>query len=80
MKSVRIVIPGDGFVADYGDLVEYRNVVTIVRDRIQDLIGKGMTLEQIKAADPAKGFRKRYGSDSGDGQQTCSSKRFSRAE
>ena len=59
------VIPGHGFVADYGDLVEYRNVVTIVRDRIQDLIGKGMTLEQIKAADPAKGFRKRYGSDRG---------------
>jgi glyoxylase-like metal-dependent hydrolase (beta-lactamase superfamily II) len=60
------VIPGHGFVADYGDLVEYRNVVTIVRDRVQDLVGRGMTLEQVKAADPAKGFRKRYGSDSGD--------------
>jgi glyoxylase-like metal-dependent hydrolase (beta-lactamase superfamily II) len=57
------VIPGHGFVADYGDLVEYRNVVTIVRDRIQDLVGKGMTLEQVKAADPTKGFRARYGSD-----------------
>ena len=65
MKSGRIVIPGHGFVADYGDLVEYRNVVTIVRDRIQDMVGKGMTLEQVKAADPTKGFRKRYGSDTG---------------
>jgi glyoxylase-like metal-dependent hydrolase (beta-lactamase superfamily II) len=59
------VIPGHGFVADYGDVVEYRNVVTIVRDRIRDLVGKGMTLEQVKATDPAKGFRRRYGSDTG---------------
>ncbi len=59
------VVPGHGFVADYGDVVEYRNVVTIVRDRIADMIGKGMTLEQVKAADPTKGFRARYGSDKG---------------
>ena len=59
------VIPGHGFVADYGDVVEYRNVVTIVRDRIEDMIGKGMTLEQVKAADPTKGFGARYGSDTG---------------
>ena len=59
------LIPGHGFVADYGDVVEYRNVVTIVRDRIADMIGKGMTLEQVKAADPTKGFRRRYGSESG---------------
>jgi glyoxylase-like metal-dependent hydrolase (beta-lactamase superfamily II) len=59
------VIPGHGFVADYGDVVEYRNVVTIVRDRIADMIGKGMTLDQVKAADPTKGFRKRYGSETG---------------
>ena len=58
-------VPGHGFVADYGDVVEYRNVVTIVRDRIADMIGKGMTLEQVKAADPTKGFRARYGSDKG---------------
>jgi glyoxylase-like metal-dependent hydrolase (beta-lactamase superfamily II) len=59
------LIPGHGFVADYADVVDYRNVVTIVRDRVQDLIGKGMTVEQVKAADPTKGFRTRYGSDSG---------------
>jgi len=59
------VIPGHGFVADYADLVDYRNVVTIIRDRIEDMVGKGMTLEQVKAADPTKGFRKRYGADSG---------------
>jgi glyoxylase-like metal-dependent hydrolase (beta-lactamase superfamily II) len=60
------VIPGHGFVADYGDVVEYRNVVTIVRDRIQEMVAKGLTLAQVKAADPTKGFRGRYGSDTGD--------------
>jgi glyoxylase-like metal-dependent hydrolase (beta-lactamase superfamily II) len=59
------VIPGHGFLADYGDVVEYRNVVTIVRDRIQDMIGRGLTLEQVKAADPTKGFRRRYGAETG---------------
>ena len=59
------LIPGHGFVCDYADLVEYRSMVTIVRDRIQDMIDKGMTLEQVKAADPTQGFRKRYGADAG---------------
>jgi hypothetical protein len=45
--------------------VEYRSVVLIMRDRIQDLMTKGMTLQQVKAADPAKGFKNRYGADSG---------------
>ena len=59
------LIPGHGFVCDFADLVEYRSMVTIVRDRIQDMVDKGMTLEQVKAADPTQGFRKRYGADSG---------------
>ena len=59
------VVPGHGFVCDFYDLVEYRSVVLIMRDRIQDLIGKGMTLEQVKAADPAKGFKNRYGAEVG---------------
>jgi len=59
------IIPGHGFVADYADLAEYRNVVTIVRDRIQDMVGRGMTLAQVTAADPAKGFKVRYGAESG---------------
>jgi cyclase len=59
------VVPGHGFVCDYYDLVEYRSVVLIMRDRIQDLIRKGMTLDQVKAADPARGFKRRYGADTG---------------
>jgi len=58
-----LVIPGHGRVCDQLDVVEYRDMVTIVRDRIRDLIKAGMTLEQIKAASPARGYIRRYGPD-----------------
>ncbi len=38
------VIPGHGRLSDEADVVEYRDMVTIIRDRVQDLIGKGLTL------------------------------------
>ena len=44
------VIPGHGRLCDEADVVEYRDMVTILRDRLQDAIKKGMTLDQIKAA------------------------------
>src|SRR5436309_6109034 len=46
------LIPGHGFVCDFADLVAYRSMVTIIRDRIQDMAGKGFTLQQVNAADP----------------------------
>jgi cyclase len=55
------VIPGHGRVCDQLDVVDYRDMVTIVRDRVQDLMKKGMTLEQIKAAGPTNGYNARYG-------------------
>ena len=60
-----IVIPGHGRVCDQLDVVEYRDMVTIVRDRVRDLISAGLTLDQIKAASPARGYTRRYGSDTG---------------
>jgi glyoxylase-like metal-dependent hydrolase (beta-lactamase superfamily II) len=60
-----VVVPGHGLISHEADVVDYRDMVTIVRDRIQDLIGKGMTVEQVKKADPVKGYRRRYGSNTG---------------
>jgi glyoxylase-like metal-dependent hydrolase (beta-lactamase superfamily II) len=60
-----LLVPGHGRISDYGELVEYRDMVTIIRDIIQDMIDKGMTLEQVKAANPTQGYRRRYGTDSG---------------
>ena len=50
-----IVIPGHGRLCDQLDVVEYRDMVTIIRDRVRDLRDAGMTLDQIKAASPARG-------------------------
>lgn len=59
-----LVIPGHGRICDEADVVEYRDMVTIVRDVVQDLIKKGKTLAQIKEANPAGDYTPRYGSDS----------------
>ena len=60
-----LVIPGHGRIADQADVVEYRDMVTVIRDRIADMIKKGMSLEQIRKADPTKGYRRQYGPETG---------------
>jgi len=59
------VVPGHGRLADEADVVEYRDMVTIVRDRIQDLIRKGKTLAEVKAAHPTFDYDGRYGAATG---------------
>jgi cyclase len=59
------VIPGHGRLSDEGDVVEYRNMVVIIRDRIQDMVKKGMTVAQVKAAKPTLDYDFRYGAASG---------------
>ena len=59
------LVPGHGRISDHAEIVEYRDMVTVVRDVVQSMIDKKMTLDQIKAANPTQGYRKRYGSDSG---------------
>jgi len=54
------VIPGQGRISDEADVVEYRDMVTIVRDNIRDYIAKGMSLEQVKAARPTREYDPEY--------------------
>jgi glyoxylase-like metal-dependent hydrolase (beta-lactamase superfamily II) len=61
------VVPGHGRICDEFEVVEYRDMVTIVRDRVQAMIRKGLTLDQIKAARPTLDFDPRYGSQTGPG-------------
>ena len=58
------IVPGKGRICDEFDVVEYRDMVTIVRDRVQAMIKKGMTLTQIQAARPAFEYVPRYGAAS----------------
>ena len=60
-----MVIPGHGRLTDEQDVIEYRDMVTIVRDRIREYVKRGMTLEQVRALKPTLDFDPRYGSDTG---------------
>ncbi len=60
-----MIIPGHGRVTDEYELVIYRDMLTIIRDRIRDLIHKGMSLEQVQAARPTRDYDGIYGSDTG---------------
>jgi cyclase len=57
------IIPGHGRIADEADVVEYRDMVVIVSERIADMVRKGMTLDQVKAARPTLDYDARYGAD-----------------
>jgi glyoxylase-like metal-dependent hydrolase (beta-lactamase superfamily II) len=59
------VIPGHGRLTDEADVVDYRDMVTIIRDRFQDAIKKGQTLEQVKAARLVRDYEGRYGANTG---------------
>src|SRR5262252_7652807 len=54
------IVPGHGRICDEADLVEFRDMIVIVRDRVRDLIGKGMTLDQVKAARPSRDYDTEY--------------------
>ncbi len=59
------IIPGHGRISDEHDLVWYRDMLVIIRDRIQDMVARKMTLEQVKAARPALDYEGRYGAETG---------------
>jgi cyclase len=59
------IIPGHGRLCDQADIVEYQTMLTIVRDRIQDMVNRGMTLDQVKQARPTFDYDVHYGQPSG---------------
>lgn len=60
-----LVIPGHGRISDSADVAYYRDMVTIIRDRVDAMVEKGMTLEQVKAARPTADYDPRYGTSTG---------------
>jgi glyoxylase-like metal-dependent hydrolase (beta-lactamase superfamily II) len=60
-----MLVPGHGRISDEADLVEYRDMVTIIRDRIQDMVNRGMTLAQVQAAKPTMEYDGLYGAAPG---------------
>jgi glyoxylase-like metal-dependent hydrolase (beta-lactamase superfamily II) len=60
-----LVIPGHGRVSNLGDVLNYREMVIVVGDRIKSMIDSGMTLEQVKAAKPTFDYDPVYGTRAG---------------
>lgn len=59
------VVPGHGRLSDEGDIQDYRDMVTFIRDRVKAMIDAGMTLDQIRAARPSQDYDPLYGADQG---------------
>ena len=63
MEGGTIIVPGHGRLIDTADAAYYRDMVTIMRDRVRELRKRGMTLDQIKAARPTRDYDGRFGKD-----------------
>ena len=61
MEGGTIIVPGHGRITDSADVAYYRDMVTIVRDRVREMIKRGMTLPQIKAAKLTRDYDPRFG-------------------
>ena len=60
-----LIIPGHGRLSSYGDVVNYRDAVTVIRDRVRDAIKKGESLRQVKAAKLSMDYDPIYGATDG---------------
>jgi len=61
LEGGTLIVPGHGRLCDSADVAYYRDLVTIIRDRVQDMVKKGQTLEQVKAARLTRDYDPRYG-------------------
>jgi hypothetical protein len=61
-----MIVPGRGRLSDTADVASYRNMLTMIRDRVADLVNRGQTLEQVKAAKPTRDYDPVYGHDTGN--------------
>jgi hypothetical protein len=72
------IIPGHGRISDEHDVVMYRDMMFIIRDRVRDMVQKKMSLQQVLAARRRSTTRAATDRTPGRGQRRCSSRRFTR--
>ena len=61
LEGGTLIVPGHGRLCDSADVAFYRDMVTIVRDRVQDMLKKGMTIDQVRASRPTREYDGIYG-------------------
>ena len=64
LEGGTLMVPGHGRMVDSADVAYHRDMMTIIRDRVADMVKKNMTLEQVIAANPTSDYDTRYGSTS----------------
>ena len=64
-----MIIPAHGRLCDEADVSDYRDMVTIIRDRVQDLMKKGKSLAEVKSAKPTLDYDGRYSKPGWTGDQ-----------
>jgi cyclase len=62
-----MVIPGFGRLCDQADVTDYRDMLTIIRDRVQDMLRQGKTLDEVRAARLSRDYDRRYSTSSWTG-------------
>jgi glyoxylase-like metal-dependent hydrolase (beta-lactamase superfamily II) len=60
-----MIVPGNGRLCDEAEVAYYRDMVTIIRDRVQDAIKRGLTLEQAKAEKLTRDYDPRFNTPNG---------------
>ncbi len=65
LEGGTMIVPGHGHLCDIADVAYYRDMATIIRDRLQNAIKKGMTLDQIKSAKLTYDYDGVYGATTG---------------
>jgi hypothetical protein len=61
-ESGTLIVPDSGEVCDVAEIVFYRNALSVIRSRIEEMVQKGMPLDQVKAAKPTSQFDRFYSS------------------
>ena len=65
LEGGTLIVPGHGRLSDSSDVAYYRDMVTTIRDRVQTMVDRGATLEQVKAAQPTLDYDTRFGATTG---------------
>ena len=55
-----MIVPGHGRLSDEADVVVYRDMVTVIRDRVSALVDDGLSLDEVKAARPTRDYDPKY--------------------
>jgi len=61
-----MVVPGHGRIGDEADLLEFRDMVVILRARVASLIDEGKSFAEVMDTKPGLDYDLRYGNDRGE--------------